>query len=100
MSKQGTDVAATRHGLTRRGVTILMAFAMIAAALVLLPGRAGGALPTPALFELDGNAITNHATAGIPDDWDRIYCSLQGSSCSPSPGANSANALNFITAPE
>jgi uncharacterized repeat protein (TIGR01451 family) len=25
------------------------------------------------LFELDRNAITNHAGTGLPDDWDRLY---------------------------
>jgi uncharacterized repeat protein (TIGR01451 family) len=97
MSKYVAAVAE-RHGMSRRSLTIIFAFGMIALALVLLPGRAGGALPTPALFELDGNALTDHLTAGIPDDWDRIYCAQQ--SCSPDPGPNSANAINFITAPQ
>jgi uncharacterized repeat protein (TIGR01451 family) len=98
MSKQFA-VAAARHGYSRRGFTVFLAFGLIAAALVIFAGRAGGALPSPALFELDGNALTDHATAGIPDDWDRIYCAQTGVTCAPNPGANSSNATNFITEP-
>ncbi len=71
----------------RRAMATWFVMGLIAALFVVaLPYSATGALPNPPLFELDGNAITDHATAGIPDDWDRAYCSLQGVTLRDEPG--------------
>jgi len=43
----------------------------------------------PGVFELDGNAITNHSGTGLPDDWDRI---------NPGPGSHAA-VSSFIVDP-
>jgi hypothetical protein len=43
----------------------------------------------PGVFELDGNAVTNHSGTGLPDDWDRI-----------NPGPNSHAAVSsFVVDP-
>jgi hypothetical protein len=43
----------------------------------------------PSVFELDGNAVTNHTGTGLPDDWDRI-----------NPGPNSHAAVSsFVVDP-
>src|SRR6266542_6272227 len=44
----------------------------------------------PGVFELDGNAITNHSGTGLPDDWDRI---------NPGPGSHAA-VSSFIGDPQ
>jgi hypothetical protein len=43
----------------------------------------------PGLFELDGNAVTNNTTSGLPDDWDRI---------NPGPGFHGA-VSSFVVDP-
>ena len=84
-------------GLRRRhGLRMFFYLGALAATLVLLPGLASASLPNPPLFELDGNATTNHATAGVPDDWDRIYCAQSFASCATSPGAPSDATSDFI----
>jgi hypothetical protein len=45
--------------------------------------------PNP-VFELDGNAITNNASAGLPDDWDRVCHSVLATDCSTTNNANTA----------
>jgi len=40
---------------------------LIAIGLVLLPARAG-AVQLNGVFELDGNAVVNHNSPGLPDD--------------------------------
>jgi uncharacterized repeat protein (TIGR01451 family) len=94
-------IGAARNYRRNRGLTGLLVLSMLAAVIVLLPSRAGGALPTPALFELDGNALTGNASAGTPDDWDRVYCGLNPSAaaCTPSPGPSHAATANFVSAP-
>src|SRR6188768_1657209 len=41
------------------------------------------------IFEIDGNAVTNNTTSGLPDDWDRI---------NPGPGSH-ALVSSFVTDP-
>jgi len=76
------------HG--RNGIVGLLALSVVAVLLVMLPSRAGGALPgSPPLFQLDGNAL---AAVGPPtytgDDWDQVYG-----------GTSHANDTAFITQP-
>jgi len=59
---------------------------LIAIGLVLLPARAG-AVQLNGVFELDGNAVVNHNSPGLPDDWSRVY-----------DGTSSAFASTFIGA--
>jgi hypothetical protein len=42
------------------------------------------------VFELDGNAVTNHGGTGVPDDWDRVCHSVLGTDCSTTSGANTS----------
>jgi hypothetical protein len=55
----------------------------------------GTATPALALdtsvFELDGNAVTDHAGTGLPDDWDRVCHSVLGTDCSTTNNANSGS---------
>jgi hypothetical protein len=50
-------------------------------------------------FELDGNAITNHTTAGAPDDWDRVCHDVTASFatplCTTAGSTNGASALEW-----
>jgi hypothetical protein len=51
---------------------------------------------TPAgLFELDGNATTNHAGSGLPDDWDRVCHEVLGTDCSTTDDTNGATAVSW-----
>ncbi len=84
----------------RRALTTWVVMGLIAAIFVIaIPSGATGALPNPPLFELDGNATTDHATPGVPDDWDRIYCAQTGVTCATNPGAPSALSSSFLHEP-
>ena len=55
---------------------VLVAGAAVSgAALVLLLTTAALAVHDVGVFELDGNAITDHVGSALPDDWDRVYSS-------------------------
>ena len=41
-------------------------------AALILGGATTVAVYTDGIFEIDGNAVTNNPTAGLPDDWNRI----------------------------
>jgi len=63
--------------------------ALAAAAFTLITAAPIFALD-PTVFELDGNAITNHSGTALPDDWDRI-----------NPGPNSHAAVSsFMVDPQ
>jgi hypothetical protein len=49
----------------------------LAVLVILVPGS--GAVSTGTPFELDGNVTTDHATPGLPDDWDRVFANTGGS---------------------
>jgi uncharacterized repeat protein (TIGR01451 family) len=68
----------------QNGIVGLLALTLIAVILVVIPTRAGGALPVPALFQLDGNATTQ-AADGPGDDWDKVFA-----------GTSSAFSSGFI----
>ena len=72
----------SRQGLTRSALVC-----MVAALLVMLPASAG-AVQLNFPFELDGNAVVNHAGSGLPDDWSRIWS-----------GPNGATASSFLNGP-
>ena len=86
-----------RVGGSQRHVGAILALALFAV-IMIFTTSAGGALPTPALFELDGNATTANPAHPTPDDWDRIFCANNpsASKCSPSPGTPSAFSSNFV----
>ena len=62
----GGDGTAKRRS-HRRGAVQLALLGLIAIGLVLLPARAG-AVQLNGVFELDGNAVVNHNSPGLPDD--------------------------------
>src|SRR5215467_12738116 len=41
-------------------------------------------------FELEGNAVTNNSTSGLPDDWDRVCHQVKSTDCSTTNDANSS----------
>src|SRR6266568_5803175 len=49
-----------------------------------------------AVFELDGNAVTDHGGTGVPDDWDRVCHSVLGADCSTGNNANT-NTVEFAS---
>ncbi len=64
------------------------------------------AVPTQAVnstgaFELDGNAITNHAGTGAPDDWDRVCRDVTATFavpvCTAAGSTNGASALEWAS---
>jgi hypothetical protein len=71
----------------RRGILSLATIAALAIGMAI-------ALPASALdtsvFELDGNAVTDHAGTGLPDDWDRVCHSVLGTDCSTTNNANTS----------
>jgi hypothetical protein len=80
----------------RRGVLALATIAAtVAMAVLVLPAVA---LDT-SVFELDGNAVTDHAGTGIPDDWDRVCHQVLGSDCSTTNNTNGTTALEFASQP-
>ncbi len=46
------------------------------------------------VFELDGNATTDHSGTTLPDDWDRVCHSVLGTDCSTTNNANTS-AVEF-----
>src|SRR6266568_2566930 len=66
--------------------------ATVAATVLALPALA---LDT-SVFELDGNATTNHSGTGLPDDWDRVCHSVLTIDCSTTNNANT-NTLEFAS---
>jgi hypothetical protein len=60
----------------------------------------GAAIPARALdtsvFELDGNAVTDHSGTGVPDDWDRVCHSVLGTDCSTTNNSN-ATTVEFAS---
>lgn len=64
-----------------------------------------GVLVIPALaldtsvFELDGNAVTNNAGTGSPDDWDRVCHQVLKTDCSTSNNTAAATAVAFASQP-
>lgn len=49
------------------------------------------------VFELDGNATTDHAGTGLPDDWDRV-CAQASTQCG-SVETNGASGVSFVSEP-
>jgi hypothetical protein len=78
-----------RAFFTPRRVRWLMSALSIVA---LVAFAIGGATPARALdtsvFELDGNATTDHSGTSTPDDWDRVCHSVLGTDCSTTNNAN------------
>jgi len=76
-----------KPSLGRRGYLALATMVATAVAMVI-------ALPAFALdttvFELDGNATTDHAGIAVPDDWDRVCRSFLGTDCSTTNIANTS----------
>ena len=64
---------------TARPLSHFLAIAAIA--IVSLASSASLFALDPGVFELDGNAVTNHSGSVLPDDWNRI---------NPGPGSNAA----------
>src|SRR5262250_2088820 len=71
----------------RRLVSVLTIVGLLA--LVLGSVAPALALDT-SVFELDGNAVTDHAGTGLPDDWDRVCHSVLGTDCSTTNNANTS----------
>ena len=80
----------------------------VIAALVIGWQVAAFAVHDDGVFELEGNAVTDHAGAGLPDDWDRICKEATKDNTVPpdvtgplctSAGAASADDVAFVTEP-
>ena len=94
------SVASNRHGesalnrlrplLRYRGYLALATIVVTAAAAVFV-------LPAFALdlsvFELDGNAVTDHTGTTIPDDWDRVCHQVLGNDCSTANNTAAATSV-------
>jgi hypothetical protein len=72
-----------------------MILATVVAAFVAMPASALDL----SVFELDGNAVTNHSGTGVPDDWDRVCHQVLGSDCSTTNNANGTTAIEFASQP-
>ena len=82
----------------RNGITGLLALSLLAAILVMLPARAGGALPSPEIFQLDGNVLTQ-AADGPGDDWDKVVTNTSSAfskSFIPEPIEGPANDVTYF----
>ncbi len=85
-----TALARTRTRLVMTALTIL--------GLLLFTVSTSGtarALDT-SVFELDGNAVTDHTGTGIPDDWDRVCHSVLGTDCSTTNNATTST-VEFLS---
>jgi hypothetical protein len=80
-----------RSFFTLKRTRWLVSALTIFATLALLIGTAtpARALDT-SVFELDGNAVTDHTGTGTPDDWDRVCFSVQGTGCTTTTPANTS----------
>ena len=71
-------VESARTTLSQHVRLSLALIGLAVAVLVLfVPGSHAVSASTP--FELDGNVTTDHASAGLPDDWDRVFANSGGS---------------------
>ena len=77
---------------SRRRRRMLIGPTLLMAAVALLLTAGAQAVHDVGVFELEGNAVTDHAGAGLPDDWDRI-CKA-GTAGLPTPLCTSAGAAN------
>jgi uncharacterized repeat protein (TIGR01451 family) len=83
-----------RRALSRSGIVRLALLGVVALALVTLTSSATAvnactSANSGCLFELDGNVFVDHAGAGTPDDWSRIFDPATY-------GASGAFATDFI----
>ncbi len=77
----------------RRGyAAVITTLVTVAATVLAIPAFA---LDT-SVFELDGNAVTDHGGTGVPDDWDRVCHSVLGADCSTGNNANT-NTVEFAS---
>jgi uncharacterized repeat protein (TIGR01451 family) len=67
-----SDVTARKRWSRPSGMMQLALLGILALVLVLLPAQAS-AVHELNLFELDGNAVVDHAGPGTPDDWSRVF---------------------------
>src|SRR5260370_14417213 len=88
-SAVGETLFPPKSRLRRLSVVALLVLGVV----VLGPAPAFAVNATGA-FELDGNAVTDHAGAASPDDWDR------GCPQAPGPHRSTTNNTNRTTAPK
>ncbi len=81
-----------RKGIKR--LAAVTAFLLPLAALTVIPGAA---VNNTGAFELDGNAVTDHTTAGAPDDWDRVCHQVLGTDCSTTSNTTGAAAVEWLS---
>src|SRR5260370_17393074 len=93
-SAVGETLFPPKSRLRRLSVVALLVLGVV----VLGPAPAFAVNATGA-FELDGNAVTDHAGAGAPDDWDRVCHQGLGTDCSTTNHTNRATALYFPSHP-
>ncbi len=77
----------------RRGFLALTTILAATAAVVLV--MPAFALDT-SVFELDGNAVTDHGGAGIPDDWDRVCHQVAPSACPTASNTAAAVSVEWL----
>jgi hypothetical protein len=71
-------------------ITSLLRCALTVAAITLTAAIGPAFALDSSIFELDGNAVTDHTGTGLPDDWDRI---------NPGPGSHAA-VSTFVVDPQ
>src|SRR5258708_35101550 len=91
-STVGETLFPPKSRLRRLSVVALLVLGVV----VLGPAPAFAVNATGA-FELDGNAGTDHAGAGAPDDWDRVCHQVLGTDCSTTNNTNGATAIEFAS---
>jgi len=91
-STVGETLFPPKSRLRRLSVVALLVLGVV----VLGPAPAFAVNATGA-FELDGNAVTDHAGAGAPDDWDRVCHQVLGTDCSTTNNTNGATAIEFAS---
>ena len=56
-----------------RMLAAIRTFGVLALSVMAVGTLTAGAMAISPYFEIDENAVTDHAGTGLPDDWDRIY---------------------------
>jgi hypothetical protein len=94
MSSTRRILGAIRGRQSRRSLVAPVLAAMIFS---LLSPYGAVAVNNTGVFELEGNAVTDHVGTGAPDDWDRVCHQVLAADCSTSNNTNGATAVEFAS---
>jgi hypothetical protein len=86
-------------GTKRRRRFVLLPILMVACTALFFVAGAQ-AVHDIGVFELEGNATTDHATSGLPDDWDRVCHQVLGTDCSTTFNTSGATGVSFKSEPD